>query len=36
MVIKLGLQVSESSTKISKLYDHTDSKDNFHKVGIKN
>ena len=35
MVIKLGppMQVLESSTRISKFYDSTDSEHKFHKTG---
>ena len=35
-VIELGPPVSESTTRISKLYDPTDSEYKFHKTRIKN
>ena len=35
-VIELGLPVSESSTRTSKLYALTDSERKFHKTGLEN
>ena len=36
MVIELGPPLSESATKISKFYNHTDSEHKLHKTRIEN